>query len=99
MATRASTSTRVAISLAASRSYVPRQIRNTPTVTVSWPKYWTVAKSVSVSMATIAAPAAIAGRSIGTTTRRVASARDAPSVRATSAAVDAWSRRAARASR
>ena len=60
-------------------------MRNTPTVTVSWLKYWTVAKSVSVSMATIAAPAAIAGRSIGTTTRRVASAREAPSVRATSA--------------
>ncbi len=99
MANSASTSTRVAISLAASRSYVPRQIRNTPTVTVSWLKYCTVAKSVSVSIATIAAPAAIAGRSIGITTRRVASPRDAPSVRATSAAVAAWSRSAVRASR
>ena len=89
----------MAISLAASRSYVPRQMRKTPTVTVSWLKYWTVAKSVSVSIATIAAPAAIAGRSIGTTTRRVASAREAPSVRATRTAVAAWSRNAVRARR
>jgi hypothetical protein len=58
-------------------------MRTTPTVTVSMLKYWTVPKSVSVSIATTAAPAAIAGRSIGTTTRRAASPRDAPSVRAT----------------
>ena len=42
MANRANTSTSVAISLAASRSYVPRQMRNTPTVTVSRLKYCTV---------------------------------------------------------
>ena len=58
-------------------------MRNTPTVTVSTLKYCTVAKSVSVSMATMAAPAAMAGRSIGSTTRRVAAARVAPSVLAT----------------
>ena len=72
-----------ASSAAASRSYVPRQIRNTPTDNVSTPKYCTVAKSVSVSITTTAAPAAIAGRSSGSTTRRVASAGEAPSVRAT----------------
>ena len=74
MTSRANTSTSVASSAAASRSYVPRQIRNTPTDTVSTPKYCTVAKSVSVSITTTAAPAAMAGRSIGSTTRRVASA-------------------------
>ena len=83
IASTANSSTMVAISLAASRSYVPRQMRTTPTVTVSTLKYCTVAKSVRVSMATIAAPAAMAGRNIGTTTRRVAAALDAPSVRAT----------------
>jgi hypothetical protein len=62
-------------------------------------KYCTVAKSVSVSIATIAAPAATAGRSIGSTTRRVASPRDAPSVRATIDAVAAWSRSAVRVRR
>ena len=65
---------------------LPRQMRNRPTVTVSTLKYWTVPKSVSVSIATTAAPAAIAGRSNGSTTRRVASACEAPSVRATSCA-------------
>jgi uncharacterized repeat protein (TIGR02543 family) len=55
-----------------------------------------VAGHVPVSIATTAAPAAIAGRNSGITTRRVASAREAPSVRATSAAVVAWSRSAAR---
>ena len=65
----ATTSTRVANSDAASRSKVPRQMRKTPTVTVSTPKYWTVAKSVIVSIITTATPAASAGRSIGITTR------------------------------
>jgi hypothetical protein len=64
-------------------------MRNTPTVTVSTLKYCTVAKSVSVSIATIAPPAAIAGRNIGSTMRRVVSAREAPRLRATCWAVAA----------
>jgi len=74
-------------------------MRNTPTVTVSTWKYCTVAKSVRVSMATMAAPAARAGRSIGTTTLRNASPVDAPSDRATENESPAWSRSAARAMR
>ena len=85
MIIRATTSTRVANSLAASRrSNVPRQIRKTPTDTVSTPKYCTVAKSVSVSIITIAAPAPSAGRRSGNTTRRAASIGLAPRLRATS---------------
>ena len=74
-------------------------MRNTPTETVSTPKYCTVAKSVSVSIITTAAPAAIAGRTSGSTTRRAASDGPAPSVRAAKYAPAAWSRRAARVSR
>ena len=79
----ATTNTRVANSDAASRSKVPRQMRKTPTVTVSTPKYWTVAKSVIVSIITTATPAASAGRSIGITTRRAASSGPAPRLLAT----------------
>ena len=83
MTSSANTSTSDASSLGGVAVVGARQIRKTPADTVSTPKYCTVAKSVSVSIITTAAPAASAGRSIGSTTRRAASGGAAPSVRAT----------------
>ncbi len=82
MTTAAITSTVLASSAAAPRSNMPYQTCSTPTETVVTLKYCTVAKSVSVSMATRAAPAARAGRANGNSTRRAAAAGDRPSVRA-----------------
>ncbi len=84
---------------AAAVSPIDSQALKMPVVKTSSAKYETVPKSASVSMSARAAPAATAGRAIGSATRQKLPQALCPASRPASSALRETSRNAVRASR